>query len=734
MKEHLDNVVVNWLTEEGIPFHIVRSVAFREMLTSFLKVSVRGTTTYTPPRERRLTGIARKKYGDQAARVKEWIAKGCKTASISVDGWTSPAGVSYWGVILHFLDVLTFKPVSLTLAVRRKAQQTGEELAKTTREILSHWGLWKPKEERFITHVVSDTTSVNPKMVDLLSGQGEHEWIPCACHLLQLVVNAALILVKSLLQRHRNIVRFFKKSPQKRAEFLKLQEDSGKKPKSLVAGCPTRWSGTCDMLDRNIELKEEITEMIGIREAEEECPTTEKQAQKWARRLTVEEWQISADLLKILTPLNRATKEFQANTAPTISLVIPYVSKIRKSCDLAQKDLSYSPVIRKVAKIIFSGIEERFSKTFKSPIYAIATLIDPITNRFFKTCVPSLVREEVEKFVLSKVKEFDKVQNGEKVTTPAVYLHNFLDEDDYDSAQDGEAFNLDLYVSQSAKIRQPEAVPPFLSQQHQVIRELYIAICGIPAASSEIERLFSTCGFINSKLRCSMNPQNVEDRSLMKKNALSLEEFCEDKYPGPTPKLTNWLDSLPEIPVFFPKDDKQEQEENHGDDKEEEKNWELEQGIKSESEDDEEIPIHHLQSGEWWVGSNAPKSFQRSMREFESQSFEASDEGRMTTRDSRKRKRQPEENQSVKRRKFSHTPLKRPPQLGQTVYLHYTRDCTCKKPIAECTCDQWYRGTVLEELPPRDNGDRVFFVDFDCGDNDTMKWKANGENDYWSKG
>lgn len=86
MKEHLDNVVVNWLTEEGIPFHIVRSVAFREMLTSFLKVSVRGTTTYTPPRERRLTGIARKKYGDQAARVKEWIAKGCKTASISVDG------------------------------------------------------------------------------------------------------------------------------------------------------------------------------------------------------------------------------------------------------------------------------------------------------------------------------------------------------------------------------------------------------------------------------------------------------------------------------------------------------------------------------------------------------------------------------------------------------------------------------------------------------------------------
>jgi hypothetical protein len=77
-----------------------------------------------------------------------------------------------------------------------------------TRNVLAFWDLLLPKEERFICHVVSDTTAVNPAMVRLLDGGG-YEWIPCACHLLQLVVNDALKYVTPILQRHRNIVRPF---------------------------------------------------------------------------------------------------------------------------------------------------------------------------------------------------------------------------------------------------------------------------------------------------------------------------------------------------------------------------------------------------------------------------------------------------------------------------------------------------------------------------------------------
>jgi hypothetical protein len=70
-------------------------------------------------------------------------------------------------------------------------------------KVLVNWGLHKEEEiERFLYHIVSDTTAVNPLFVKQMG----YKWIPCACHLLHLVMQDALISVKPLLQRHRNIV------------------------------------------------------------------------------------------------------------------------------------------------------------------------------------------------------------------------------------------------------------------------------------------------------------------------------------------------------------------------------------------------------------------------------------------------------------------------------------------------------------------------------------------------
>jgi hypothetical protein len=138
--------------------------------------------------------------------------------SNSNKGWTSPAGISYWAVVLHFMDAVQFKPVSIALAVRKKEDQTSVELvslseifvsltlkARATQDILAFWNLWQPSEERFLCHIISDTTAVNPAMVGKLDNDS-HYWVQCACHLLQLVVLDALDNVKALLQRHRNIV------------------------------------------------------------------------------------------------------------------------------------------------------------------------------------------------------------------------------------------------------------------------------------------------------------------------------------------------------------------------------------------------------------------------------------------------------------------------------------------------------------------------------------------------
>jgi hypothetical protein len=54
-----------------------------------------------------------------------------------------------------------------------------------------------------VKYFTSDTTNVMPAFVKLLG----LEWIPCAAHLMHLVVNGALIPVKNLLKRGAVLVR-----------------------------------------------------------------------------------------------------------------------------------------------------------------------------------------------------------------------------------------------------------------------------------------------------------------------------------------------------------------------------------------------------------------------------------------------------------------------------------------------------------------------------------------------
>lgn len=78
-----------------------------------------------------------------------------------------------------------------------------------------------------------------------------YNWLPCVCHRLHLLVNDSLARIAPILKRHRNMVRHFKKSGKTKRKLIGAQLDNGvKKPIGLIAGSPTRWTGTYDMLAR----------------------------------------------------------------------------------------------------------------------------------------------------------------------------------------------------------------------------------------------------------------------------------------------------------------------------------------------------------------------------------------------------------------------------------------------------------------------------------------------------
>lgn len=85
------------------------------------------------------------------------------------------------------------------------------------------------------------------------------------------------------------------------------------------------------MYVRNVELKKDICELIGYRKNEVR-PTTDKDKQKWNRRLSKEEWLISAELLRVLRTAKQVMVDLQSDTHPTLSRVAPAIIYLRQSC------------------------------------------------------------------------------------------------------------------------------------------------------------------------------------------------------------------------------------------------------------------------------------------------------------------------------------------------------------------------------------------------------------------
>lgn len=307
------------------------------------------------------------------------------------------------------------------------------------------------------------------------------------------------------------------------------------------------------ILFRNAYLKDEIIEMIGTRKVGEECPEAPKARAQWNRSLTDEEWDITEQLRVLLQMPHAAVIEWQYDTQPTISRVVPMVEAMIKICETTIADVKTHPIIKSVARQLLNQLIERFS-ILDNPLYAIATLLDPTTKKYFKF-LPKHVVEFAETFVQEKLEEPElEIVVRQPATKKA---RRSLMDRVFDTSssplpppQDHSVFTIDAYLK--TPFDEEEGVAAFLNQQPPAIKELYLSICGIPASSSEIERLFSTCGYINSKLRCSLKSENVEIRSLLKKNTAIVDIFLSNSinYPATTPKLCNWFRELPTYQYF----------------------------------------------------------------------------------------------------------------------------------------------------------------------------------------
>lgn len=455
---------------------------------------------------------------------------------------------------------------------------------------------------------------------------------------------------------------------------------------------------------RNVELKKEICELIGHRKKNEPCPTSDKDKQKWNRRLSKDEWLISTELLVILRDAKQVMVDFQSATHPTLSLVAPAIVYLRQSCKESISKLT-TPSARAVAAVMFKSLKERFSPLLEQPIYSIATFVDPLTRSAF-TKLAASAQDETINFI----------QSQSRVELGAVAQHsaNIKSWKDFKAPTTTAHFNVSHYLSSASPLAHQ---PPF-------IQNLYYELCGIPATSSDVERFFSTCGHINSQLRSSLKPENVEEGAVLKKNARVVETFNKASFPKePISKLTNWLAALPKKldRPFFDDDDNPDDVSLLGL-VEEDVALQEATSASSASSDDGGV-ISDLLSDAYWCHSTCPKNFSQQVAVLQP-GAKRKRAGEDEDDDSRGRKRQ---------RIFSVEELipVTYPFKGQRVWVHFTDDCVCGlTDKRKCTCNLWFEGKV-QYHEDTDDKKQSFVISFHDGEEAEVEWEIEGKNDWW---
>ncbi len=204
---------------------------------------------------------------DLANEVQAEASTALKKASsvvITTDGWTSKATENFIALTGHF--ILGNKFQSVTIGVEKLTDQTAAGHVTAIKNILSkHEGLL-PK----VHTMISDNAEVMKCTARLL----KLFWFGCFPHTLNLVVKDGLKIVEcaTLLSSVRELSSHFKRSSKASERLREVQKNLKIPQHRIIRDVETRWSSTCNMLQRFLEQNSAIQVVCGEHGYEFNCP------------------------------------------------------------------------------------------------------------------------------------------------------------------------------------------------------------------------------------------------------------------------------------------------------------------------------------------------------------------------------------------------------------------------------------------------------------------------------
>ncbi|XP_072939812.1 E3 SUMO-protein ligase ZBED1-like [Epargyreus clarus] len=242
----VNNALIYMICKDNQPFTIVENDGFRNLM----KVTA---PHYKLPSKTTLTRWVDDKYEALSAMFKNKL-KSVENITLTTDMWTETMSMrSFLGITGHFGICTDF--FSITLGVYQSFDRnTSDHIAEMLLNSCAEWNIALDK----VSAVVTDNAASMIKAVNLSFGK---KHIPCFAHTLNLVALNAIQHcpeLQHLISKVKNIVTWFKQSNTASNELRNATEKETK----LIQEVATRWNSTYYMIERFLELRTVINDII----------------------------------------------------------------------------------------------------------------------------------------------------------------------------------------------------------------------------------------------------------------------------------------------------------------------------------------------------------------------------------------------------------------------------------------------------------------------------------------
>ncbi|PRQ31035.1 putative ribonuclease H-like domain-containing protein [Rosa chinensis] len=251
---------VEYIILDELPFSHVEGEGFRRFMG-------RALPYWRIPSRKTIAKDVFKLYLGEKEKLMDQLSR--YRLSLTTDTWTSIQNINYMVLTAYFIDdnwVLHKRILNFCVIPSHK----GEAIAKLLENCLLEWGI-----EKILTVTVDNALSNDVALKELsrrigdwgvpnaVLHEGKNLQMRCVAHILNLIVNDGLSVMKIFIGAIRNAVRYVRSSPQRLDFFKECVERVKLECKGLVIlDVPTRWNSTFLMLERALKFQKAFDRMV----------------------------------------------------------------------------------------------------------------------------------------------------------------------------------------------------------------------------------------------------------------------------------------------------------------------------------------------------------------------------------------------------------------------------------------------------------------------------------------